>query len=162
MSNKIYLFKYCFYFTLGKFYGGWVSQYADANQFLQIDLGKVTKVTRIATQGRGDAGWWSKTYTLECSEDGGIFKIYSDGQVWKKMSILIDTCNINQNVGALDFDSSILNLEKNNLKKSGILKTITFSLPVSCFLFCSVPLLVFVDRYPWVCRSIDNPSEYKQ
>ena len=71
-----------YFIILGSFQGGWVSQYADANQFLQIDLGNVTKVTRIATQGRDDAGWWSKTYTLEYSEeDGGIFKQYNNGQV---------------------------------------------------------------------------------
>jgi len=64
--------------VLGSFKGGWISQYADANQYLQIDLGKVTKVTRIATQGRYDAGWWSKTYTLEYSEDGGTFKTYAN------------------------------------------------------------------------------------
>ena len=68
-------------FVLGNFQGGWASQYRDANQFLQIDLGKVTKVTRIATQGRSDAGWWSKTYTLDYSEDGGAFKPYNNGQV---------------------------------------------------------------------------------
>ena len=72
-----------FLIILGSFNGGWVSQYADAYQFLQIDLGKVTKVTRIATQGRADAGWWSKTYTLEYSEEvGATFKPYKNGQVF--------------------------------------------------------------------------------
>ena len=46
-----------------------------------VDLGKVTKVTRLATQGRSDAGWWSKSYSLEYSEDGGVFKPYKNGQV---------------------------------------------------------------------------------
>ena len=75
--------------TIGSLQGGWISQYADAYQYLQIDLGKVTKVTRIATQGRYDAGWWTKTYTLDYSEDGGIFKSYNNGQVCE-----IDTENI--------------------------------------------------------------------
>ncbi|XP_078346606.1 uncharacterized protein LOC144631897 [Oculina patagonica] len=65
----------------GSFGGGWISQYKDANQYLQIDLGKVTKVTRLATQGRYDAGWWTKTYTLDYSVDGGTFKPYNNGQV---------------------------------------------------------------------------------
>ncbi|XP_078346313.1 uncharacterized protein LOC144631689 isoform X2 [Oculina patagonica] len=65
----------------GSFQGGWISQYQDAYQYLQIDLGKVTKVTRLATQGRYDAGWWTKTYTLDYSVDGGTFKSYSNGQV---------------------------------------------------------------------------------
>lgn len=68
---------------LGSFGGGWISQYQDANQFLQIDLGKVTKVTRFATQGRYDAGWWSTSYTLDYSVDGATFKSYNNGQVKK-------------------------------------------------------------------------------
>ena len=72
---------YIFCNDLGSFQGGWISQYADTNQFLQINLGKVTKVTRIATQGRYDAGWWSKTYTLAYSVDGGTFMLYNNGQV---------------------------------------------------------------------------------
>ena len=72
---------YIFCNDLGSFQGGWISQYKDTNQFLQIDLGKVTKVTRIATQGRYDAGWWSKTYTLAYSVDGRTFMLYNNGQV---------------------------------------------------------------------------------
>ncbi len=52
-----------------------------ANQFLQIDLENVTKVTRIATQGQSDASRWTKTYTLDYSEHGGTFISYNNGQV---------------------------------------------------------------------------------
>ena len=69
------------YFFSGSFGGGWAAQYNDANQFLEIDLDEVTKVTRIATQGRLDAAWWVKTYTLSYSEDGGTFKDYKNGEV---------------------------------------------------------------------------------
>ncbi|XP_022778337.1 uncharacterized protein LOC111319871 [Stylophora pistillata] len=65
----------------GSFQGGWISQYKDSKQFLQIDLQKVTKVTRIATQGRYNAGWWTKSYTLEYSVHGGEFLQYNNGQV---------------------------------------------------------------------------------
>ena len=65
----------------GSFNGGWVSQYGGADQFLQIDLSNVTKVTRIATQGRYDAGWWTKTYTLSYSNDGAAFTAYKNGEV---------------------------------------------------------------------------------
>ena len=65
----------------GSFNGGWVSQYGGADQFLQIDLDNVTKVTRIATQGRYDAGWWTKTYTLSYSNDGAAFTAYKNGEV---------------------------------------------------------------------------------
>ncbi|XP_068680517.1 uncharacterized protein, partial [Montipora foliosa] len=65
----------------GNYYGGWCSQYADTKQFLQIDLGQVTKVTRIAHQGRSDAGWWTKTYTLSFSNDGAVFSSYKNGEI---------------------------------------------------------------------------------
>ena len=64
----------------GSYYGGWASKHADVGQWLQIDLGKITKVTRIATQGRYDANWWVTKYSLTYS-DGGQFKSYKNGEV---------------------------------------------------------------------------------
>ncbi|XP_020615959.1 venom prothrombin activator omicarin-C non-catalytic subunit-like [Orbicella faveolata] len=63
--------------------GGWMSDHSNEHQFLQIDLENVTKVTRIATQGLIDNGWgrWTKTYTLDYSEDGGTFISYHTSQV---------------------------------------------------------------------------------
>ena len=61
--------------------GGWISYYANEHQFLQIDFKNVTKVTRIATQGYHNEDWWTKTYTLDYSEDGGRFTSYRNGQV---------------------------------------------------------------------------------
>ena len=72
----------------GSYGGGWAAQYNDANQFLQFDLGKVTKVTAVATQGRSDANWMVSSYTLAYSLDAGSFTPYGDGdgQV-RKLSI---------------------------------------------------------------------------
>ena len=64
----------------GSYYGGWAPKSSDKGQWLQIDLGKITKVTRIATQGRYDANWWVKKYKLTYS-DGGRFKSYKNGEV---------------------------------------------------------------------------------
>ena len=72
---------------LGSFNGGWISQYADANQFFQIDLGSVTKVTRIATQGRDDAGWWTKTYSIDYSVDEGTFQPYGEVDAYIQTTI---------------------------------------------------------------------------
>jgi len=60
-----------------------MSDHSNEHQFLQIDLENVTKVTRIATQGLIDNGWgrWTKTYTLDYSEDGGTFISYHTSQV---------------------------------------------------------------------------------
>ena len=61
-------------------YGGWAPKYADKGQWLQIDLGKITKITGIVTQGRYGADWWVKKYKLTYS-DGGRFKSYNNGEV---------------------------------------------------------------------------------
>ncbi len=58
-----------------------MSYYWNAYQFLQTDLENVTKVTRIATQGQSDESRWTKTYSLDYSEDGGTFIPYNNGQV---------------------------------------------------------------------------------
>lgn len=42
-------------------------------------MGKVTKVTAVATQGRSDADWMVTSYTLAYSVDAGSFIAYGDG-----------------------------------------------------------------------------------
>lgn len=57
----------------GSIRGGWVAKYRNRNQWIQIDLGMVTRVKRIATQGRYDANQWVKSYTVSYSSDGSRF-----------------------------------------------------------------------------------------
>lgn len=64
----------------GNNYGCWAAKHADVGQWLQIDLGKVTKVTRLATQGRADANWWVTKYKVSYSS-GGRFQFYKNGEV---------------------------------------------------------------------------------
>ena len=64
----------------GSYYGGWSPKHADIGQWLQIDLGKKTKVTRIATQGRDQTNWWVTKYTVTYS-NGGQFQPYNNGEV---------------------------------------------------------------------------------
>jgi len=45
-------------------------------QWLQIDLGRPSRITKIATQGRKDARQWVKRYTLSYSQDGAVFTDY--------------------------------------------------------------------------------------
>ena len=56
--------------------GAWVAQKQDLNQWLQVDFGVETVITRIATQGRQDANQWVKKYTLRYSTDGSYFRQY--------------------------------------------------------------------------------------
>lgn len=64
-----------FYAERGR-YGAWIAQKQDHNQWLQVDFGVETVITRIATQGRQDAAQWVKEYTLRYSTDGFHFKQY--------------------------------------------------------------------------------------
>ena len=58
--------------------GAWVSLTDDLNQWLQVDLRKITPVTHVATQGRNS---WSPVqmvtkYKLQFSDDGASFLFY--------------------------------------------------------------------------------------
>jgi len=58
--------------------GAWSSLTKDLNQWLQVDLGKMTSVTHVATQGRdSEKAWqWVKKYNLQFSDDGASFVFY--------------------------------------------------------------------------------------
>ena len=62
--------------------GAWSSLTSDLNQWLQVDLGKITPVTHVATQGRNS---WSPAqmvtkYKLQFSDDGASFLFYKKGE----------------------------------------------------------------------------------
>ena len=48
----------------GIYAGAWCVLTSDANQWLQIDLGGGTTVTKLATQGRQDADQWVTSYAI--------------------------------------------------------------------------------------------------
>ena len=58
--------------------GAWASLTVDLDQWLQIDLGKITPVTHVATQGRNNfsGGQWVTKYKLQFSNDGASFLFY--------------------------------------------------------------------------------------
>jgi hypothetical protein len=62
--------------------GAWCAKYNNANQWLQVDLGKVTKVTHIATQGRQDYNQWVRTYSVQYSLNGRRFVDYEGGKIF--------------------------------------------------------------------------------
>ena len=67
----------------GSFGGAWIPKTRDMGQWIQVDLGQITKITRIATQGRQDAAQWMKSYSITYSLEGGPFLPYNDNQVNK-------------------------------------------------------------------------------
>ena len=58
--------------------GAWASLTSDLNQWLQVDLGKITPVTHVATQGRNSYSpeQWVTKYKLQFSDDGTSFLFY--------------------------------------------------------------------------------------
>ena len=58
--------------------GAWSSSSNDLNQWLQINLGGYTILTRVATQGRTNHDQWVTKYRLQYSDDGVIFQFYKE------------------------------------------------------------------------------------
>ena len=59
--------------------GGWSARSNNANQWIQVALGKYTKLTGIATQGRNqEYRQWVTKYQLEYSDDGVNFHYYKE------------------------------------------------------------------------------------
>lgn len=64
--------------TSGIIQGGWSPFKDDLNQWLQVDLGRHTTVTRLATQGRNGFNEWVTKYTLQYSVDEVIYHFYKE------------------------------------------------------------------------------------
>lgn len=56
--------------------GAWCTRVNNGHQWLQVNLGKVTKVTGCATQGRYDANQWVTRYRISYSKDCRRFYPY--------------------------------------------------------------------------------------
>ena len=69
--------------------GGWSAKANNQNQWLQVDLGKVRKVTHLATQGRNGNSQWVKSYKVEFSNNGSTFQFYKEQGADKVCWILI-------------------------------------------------------------------------
>ena len=58
----------------------WSTFYLKQGQWIQIDLGDITKVTKIGTQGWPEFHEWVTEYKVSYSYDGGYFEFYKNGQ----------------------------------------------------------------------------------
>lgn len=56
--------------------GGWIPQFSDHNQWLQVDFGKDTQITGVSTQGHVLEFFWVESYSLRYSVDGLNFEQY--------------------------------------------------------------------------------------
>ena len=57
--------------------GSWCANRNNVNQWLQIDLGTPTTITKVATQGRQDASQWVTSYSLSYSLTGSYWVQYT-------------------------------------------------------------------------------------
>ena len=69
------------YKAQGSYGGGWSALTNDLNQWLQVDLGSYTRVTRVATQGRNGYDQWVTKYKLQYSVDERNFRVYKQPNV---------------------------------------------------------------------------------
>ena len=63
---------------VGKFGGSWYAKRNDKRQWLKIDMGGLTRVSRCATQGRQNADQWVTSYYVSYSVKGYRFVTYKE------------------------------------------------------------------------------------
>ena len=77
----------------GELMGAWVPLQSDENQWVQVDLGKVSEVTKVCTQGGGDGVEHRvSSYIMLFSEDGENFQEYQENNETKVSNILKFLC----------------------------------------------------------------------
>ena len=64
-------------------YGSWAVSTNNEFQYFEVNFGGWTQVTKVATQGRQDGAWWTKSYSLSYSYDGVFFVDYKEDDVVK-------------------------------------------------------------------------------
>lgn len=70
-------------------YGGaWCAKRRDRRQWLLIDFGAATKVSRVATQGRQNSAQWVTSYYISHSKNGYKYTPYREGRRTKVRSSL--------------------------------------------------------------------------
>ncbi|XP_031564451.1 EGF-like repeat and discoidin I-like domain-containing protein 3 [Actinia tenebrosa] len=62
--------------------GSWAPKTLDFNQWFQVDLGSVAKVTGVATQGNPIYATWITSYGLQYSVDNSHYEDYEKGKIF--------------------------------------------------------------------------------
>lgn len=65
----------------------WRPLWDDTNQFIQVDLGQMYRITGIATQGCDSEPWWTTSFMLQYSVDNHTWQDYMD-PVRKTLSLI--------------------------------------------------------------------------
>lgn len=59
-------------------YGSWLAGANNYHQWFQVEFGNWTKITRVCTQGRRNAGHWVTKYKLAYGYDSVFYKEYKE------------------------------------------------------------------------------------
>lgn len=94
----------------GRYMGAWVARIRNANQYLQIALGRPMKITGIATQGRHDANQWVTRYLVAFSQDNMHFEYYMEYGNFKVRCWVMEKKEALVNLGSLTRQLSLLKL----------------------------------------------------
>lgn len=94
----------------GRYMGAWVARIRNANQYLQIALGRPMKITGIATQGRHDANQWVTRYLVAFSQDNMHFEYYMEYGNFKVGCWVMEKKEAFVNLGSLTRQLSLLKL----------------------------------------------------
>ena len=60
--------------------GAWSARHNNRKQWIQVNLGTITRVKGVATQGRFDANQWVTSYRVSYSINGVKFYPYKEGR----------------------------------------------------------------------------------
>lgn len=69
--------------------GAWCSRIRNNKQWLQVDFGTDTVVTRVSTQGRHNSDQWVTSYYVSFSSRGQRFITYKEGRRTKVSTLLL-------------------------------------------------------------------------
>ena len=65
---------------VGRYGGAWCVKRSDKRQWLRVDFGGLTRVTRISTQGRQNSDQWVTSYYVSYSVKGYRFITYKENK----------------------------------------------------------------------------------
>ena len=75
-----------------RYRGGWSARKNNRRQWIQVRLGRGTRITGVVTQGRQDVNQWVTTYSLSFSLNGRTFRPYKEnGRVKVTFALVYST-----------------------------------------------------------------------
>ncbi|XP_071943544.1 neurexin-4-like [Antedon mediterranea] len=131
--------------------GGWTAGSDDSNQYLMVDLGEVSRITEVATQGRYDSEEWVTEYKILYSNrtDESSFKTYIQNGVERKFHGNSDSDSVNRNKLNPDIFARYVRLNP-------ILKKNRFSMRVEFYGCLADPSVASFDGSNYISYNVEK------